>query len=84
MSSNYSRDNAVTRVIERAANFHDRPGAGVVCLANDLGVSRIAVQQFHRNGYLPPRRAVQVGELYGIEDTMSLVHPRFRALATKR
>lgn len=73
-------NNAVTRVIEIAAAHHGKPGAGVSCLAADLGVTKIAVQQFHRNGYLPPQRAVQVGELYGIKDTKSLVHPRLRAL----
>ena len=75
-------DNAVTRVIEKAAEFHGKPGAGVACLARDLGVSKIAVQQFHRNGFLPPRRAIQVGELYGIEDTLSLVHPKLRGLSS--
>lgn len=53
---------------------------GVNVLARDLGVSRVAVQQWRRRGWLPLDRATQCRDLYGAGlDIRPLIDPKIAA-----
>lgn len=64
-------DSAVLRVIDAAT------GGGP--LARALGVTHQAVAEWRRQGWMPPKRAVQCEKLYGVP-ARELVSPKLRAV----
>lgn len=54
---------------------------GCVPLAAALGVHRQSIYNWQKQGFVPPARATQIEQLYGV-DSVALIKPELRALVT--
>jgi len=69
----------IEQAILKAGEACGNPLRARSAFARHLGVSVQAVGEWVRRGWLPPQRALEVEELYGVDRAL-LVKPSLRAL----
>lgn len=69
----------IEQAIQKAGEACGDPRRARSAFARHLGISVQVVGQWLKRGWLPPQRALEVEELYGVDRAL-LVKPSLRAL----